>query len=408
MIPRPMPPQARPVRPAPVRPGHASARRTGGESRFRRPSVLAERPNDAKPSHPIRGVDRGSLQDCEKTGPVHEPGARRRSWSVRSAKKPARRRAWKDGIEVRGNRITAQRRWRAQWLGLALGVVGTQSSAWAQEVAASFPPAWATRGEDLQLSIRVDDPLRVVRSVRYFVTLDGSEVRTATASIDTEFRTILPAEELWRTSPETLTLRAELLGRRGGLISTLGEPVPLRIDILTPLASDRRRAALKAPTRRGSSPVSASVGLVGQLGVSARARAALRIGWTLGRWEPGLIASVGPNSQREDGDLTFGGELEFRRYVPLGPEPPWTPYAAVRAGLDGRFPGLDPLGGTAVGVQFPLGDVALELQADGTVLYVDRGHEGDAAFSGGLRVWLRFTGPRDRAGPAGPDARGGV
>lgn len=263
----------------------------------------------------------------------------------------------------------------------------------AQSIQARFPSLWATRGRDLQVSVDVDDASGAVQEARYTLTVDGLRTLTATASRDSGFVATFPAAEVWSDEAERLELSAELLGRRGGLILSLGEPFPLPLDILTPIEAEQRLADLtpEAPEPFQPTPIGAAVGIGGQLGTSARLRAHIRFSYTAGAWEPGAVAIVGPNFDGDAGDLTFGAELDLRRYAPL--DVAVIPYAAFRIGIDARFPGIDPLIGPSVGVQIPLGDVAFEVQLDGSVLYFD-GFDGgrEVGFAGGLRTGIRFTG----------------
>ena len=265
--------------------------------------------------------------------------------------------------------------------------LGLVMHAWAAAtgIAADFPSAVVTRGAPIALELRVDDPIDVVRQVRFTLRSGGrSWTRTATSAVDSRFRTVFDAE-LWAEIDGPPLVDAEALGRRGGLILVVG---PLELEVLTPTEASRRRAALAgagaSPSRAG-----ASIGLLGRLGTGSRARVFARFHYRLTRaWELGLSTHVGPTFAESrfatGGPVTLGVELDARRVLGR-----WGPAEASTHGLLGidlRLPGADPMTGGGIGLTWGK-DIAFDLRLDGAVVLFGGTEPG---FVSSLRMGVRF------------------
>jgi hypothetical protein len=268
---------------------------------------------------------------------------------------------------------------------LVIGLGWNTSAALAAGVSVEIPEQWATRGRDLDVRLVVRDPIGVIRALE--VQLRSPE-RTwrlqhrlePGSSMDVVVR--VPGDALWSTDPASLDLTVEGLGKRGGLILTAG---PRRLEILAPSASDARAQLFRrAPeeVKAAPSPVGVAVGALGRVGTDARVRLYTRIFGLLTRSaELGLTASVGPTfaEARASGPITLGFEFDGR----------WThrqTFLTGFAGLDARFPGVDPLVG--IGGGFSWGqEVALEVQLDGAGVWFETEEVG---FVGTARVGVRF------------------
>ncbi|MEM6368941.1 MAG: hypothetical protein AAF851_11625 [Myxococcota bacterium] len=259
--------------------------------------------------------------------------------------------------------------------------------AWAAAtgIAADFPNAVVTRGDALEVSLRVDDPIDVVRQVRFTLRTGGVQwTQTATSSETGRFRTVFEAK-LWSLFEGPPLVEAEALGRRGGLILFVG---PLELEVLSPADAATRRAAL-AQAQGGPSRVGASIGVLGRIGTGSRARLFARFHLRLSRsWELGMSTHVGPAFAEprfaDGGPVTLGFELDARRV--LGRWGPAEASGHVLAGVDLRLPGADPMAGGGIGLTWGR-DIAFDARLDGAFALFDG---TEAGFVSSLRLGIRF------------------
>ena len=234
-------------------------------------------------------------------------------------------------------------------------------------LAADFPPQWATRGAPIRATLRVRDDIGVVDRVRFTLTTERGVRFTATstrAQPGDVFRGTF-TESVWVEDPSTLTITAEAIGRRGGLVLFVG---PMSYDILTPQASAARLRATATPERR--TELGATVGLLTRIGTPARGRAFVRVhGPVAPGWELGVTTSVGPTFAVPDrlegtGAIGFGAELDARRAAGR------RGFVTAFAGIDARFSGVDPLVGVGAGARWGRA-IAFEVQLDGSAMLFD-------------------------------------
>jgi len=266
--------------------------------------------------------------------------------------------------------------------------LGLVMHAWAAAtgIAADFPSAVAVRGEPIAVELRVDDPIDVVRQVRFTLRAGGEGwTQTATRTVGARFRTVFDAE-LWDRFEGPPMVDAEALGRRGGLILVVG---PLELEVLSPSQAETRRAAL-AQARGSPSRVGASIGLLGRVGTGSRARIFARFHHRLTRaWELGLSTHVGPSFAEPrftegSGPVTLGAELDARRVLGRWGQAETSAHALL--GVDLRLPGADPMAGGGVGLTWGR-DIAFDLRLDGAAVIFGGTEPG---FVSSLRVGVRF------------------
>ncbi|NJK90079.1 MAG: hypothetical protein HC923_12300 [Myxococcales bacterium] len=109
----------------------------------------------------------------------------------------------------------------------------------ARGVAARLIGDWAVRGDPVRLRVDVDDPTGVVDRVVVMLIVDEAHTLTATAS-RSPYEVSFPAQEVWGPSPVSLAAKVELIGRRGGLLLTLGDPFPSDLEIVDRATAESR------------------------------------------------------------------------------------------------------------------------------------------------------------------------
>lgn len=297
---------------------------------------------------------------------------------------------------------------RAVLLMALLGLAGPARAAPAGPSAQLLEPT-PEAGRDLEVTLRLEDPAQTVTAATVEARRAGTETwrRYAAERRAGDFVARIPAAHL-PSIGELVELRAELFGKRGGLLFELGhdEPVRARVRSAPEAREEDRvfgaRAAATTPSPEARTGVSALVAVDTRLNSRARLRAALGVSFTLTAWaELGLFLSVGPSFAAPPpvpagGPVVVGAELGFRAWARRGSDRLGL-YLEPFGGADLRLPGFDPYGGLRVGALVPLQPtLALDLGLGGSasavnVLGVDESPE--LAFGAQLRIGVRFQEP---------------
>lgn len=264
------------------------------------------------------------------------------------------------------------------------------TAARAQALSAQFQDTWATRGQDVRVSVDVDDPIGVAHRVVFELLVDG--VQTTTATTTRPFVATFAAEDVWPRDPQTLEVRAEVLGRRGGLLLQLGYPFALTLEILEPAESLKRTSDLERAAGSDTSVVAVGLGLEGRVGSPARIRVRTSfVGWTPSFVRPAVAFSVGPAFAEppgfeDGGPIALGTDAGVRWLAPRV----WFVDTLLTA--DFRFPGVDLGGSVYLGAKGPWGDIEWMVAAGGGALAAGIEDRAEAAFFGSARIGVLFGG----------------
>lgn len=301
---------------------------------------------------------------------------------------------------------------RARWLLGLLGFFGAMSEGRAWALSARFVDPVAVVGEDVVVRVRVEDaPDGLVAGVEVELRVDGGQWSPVAAEgAGEKWSARFSSTEIWRgAGAPSLEARASVLGRRGGLLVELGYDFPLELEVMSPTAHRARARAFEvAASQAAPADSDGEPGLVGtvgtQLRVGDRARVRGLIGVAFGfdpRWMGAVRLALGPSfaapKDHREGAFALGVELGLR--VRAGPPSPgtWTPYAGPRVGVELAFPGVDPFAGVEAGLIYGLNaESALDLGLVGSGMLahaIDAERDARLAFSGGLRLGLRFGAP---------------
>lgn len=261
---------------------------------------------------------------------------------------------------------------------------------------------------DLEVTVRLEDPREIVTAVSVELRRVGAEAwtRYAAERRGLDFVARIPAAHL-PPPGEHLELRAELFGKRGGLLFELGFDEPVRARVRSaPEAREEDRAfgarVASSPSPTERTGVSALVAIDTRLNSRARLRAALGVSFTLSpRLELGLFLSVGPSlaappSVASGGPVVVGSEVGLRAWARRASEGLGV-YLEPFVGGDLRLPGFDPGGGLRAGLLVPLEpSLALDLALGGSasvlnLVGVDESPE--LGFGAQLRIGVRFQEP---------------
>lgn len=292
---------------------------------------------------------------------------------------------------------------------LTLTAVGAQPSP--PGVSARFTNRVAVWGQPVTVELWVVDPAESVSSAVFTLRTDRGSWRPQAGikGPGGTWSTTFERAHVWASSgeapaqPLTLGVRAELFGRRGGLILTVGDS-PFEMDVLTAKQAARRARLLSV--RAGPGPgtrFNGYLGVEGRAGSAARARVYFGLGMQAGskwEWIP-LTVSVGPSfaaptGTRGGGPFTLGFQTAVRRYVTGSPSA-WKPFIAPFAEADLRFAGLDMAAGIRTGLVAPFGArVPVEAALFGAVAWFSaippegRADQRSSGFTGGVRVGFRL------------------
>ncbi|MCK6544786.1 hypothetical protein L6R52_02890 [Myxococcota bacterium] len=303
---------------------------------------------------------------------------------------------------------------------VAVAVTATASVAHAQGLAARFGHLRAVEGEPLVVRVELDDPACRTASMPCLVdtigavevelrTIDGGPWIPALAEREGTsawWRATFPAASLPRradpTTPARIEVRARVTGTRGGVLLELGGDEPLDVEVVT--APEARVLDRALGTGRAVEDEALTlvgfVGVEGRAGSSARARLSIGVGGrTSARTELAITVAVGPafavpTALDGGGPIVLGFDGGLRVFS----VDPATSLVALFvepfAGVDLRFPGVDPGAGLRAGLAWSVShDVGLEVSVGGAAVSFARA-EGtrELGFSGGLRLAMRFGG----------------
>lgn len=296
---------------------------------------------------------------------------------------------------------------------IALFIVISPAVAWGQGVSARFGSTVATFGEDFEVRVEVGDSIGAIDRIEVDVrTPDSLDWITRNADRTERagwWSATFTSTTVWknkRTQPDTVELRARLLGRRGGVILMLGEIEPLEVRVLTaPEVAMLQRKLRLYDVESGDesdTQLSGYVGFEGSLGSGSAGRLFIGLSGPVGaRGELGGFVSVGPKLLAPDfltdgGPIVLGFELAGRLYTQAIGRHGYAPYAELFARSDARFPGLDAGAGLRVGASVRLtADVDFDVSLGGAAIgYELTGDSKEFGFAGMVRAAVRFGGPR--------------
>ncbi len=261
---------------------------------------------------------------------------------------------------------------------------------------------------DLLVTIRLDDEAKVV-------TAASLEIRHAGASewhrYDAEragssFVVTIPAKEIPAAGTE-IELRAELFGKRGGLLFEIAHDEPVRVRVRSSPEAREEDRVFRPETHVDAGEaektgVSALVAVDGRMNSRARVRATLGVSFALSAGtELGVLLSVGPAFEPpaalvSGGPVVFGPELAIRGWAMRSPAALGA-YLEPFVGGDLRLPGFDPYAGLRVGIVYPFEPtLALDLSLGGSASVsnaVGVNEPAELGFGGQLRIGVRFQEP---------------
>jgi hypothetical protein len=296
--------------------------------------------------------------------------------------------------------------------------LGVASDAFAQGISARFGNLVATYREDFVARIEVIDEVGVVDRVVLEARAEGQPgwaraeaARTGRGAWWIGTFTSTSVYPPGQREPELLELRAKILGARGGILLELGGIEPLFVEVLTKPEVEARervfRIHSKEPDDDGDelSWLTGYVGVDGRAGSSARARVVIGAGGSITETlELILCFSVGPTFSRPQvlqagGPLVLGAETALRVFTRSPARHALTLFLEPVLLVDIRFPGVDPGAGLRGGLSYQFGgELSFEASLGGAAFLfraiepMDPGVE--VGFSGGVRLQLRFGGPR--------------
>lgn len=284
----------------------------------------------------------------------------------------------------------------------------------AQGISARFGNMVATYREDFSPRIEIEDRVGVVGRVLLEVRAEGQarwrRVEAEPTGKGSWWEGTFTSTTVWTTpkEPRFLQVRAQILGRRGGVLLAPGAQEPLLVEVLTKPEVEARERVFKrhAPdAEEDLFSLTGYVGAEGRAGSGARARLVIGAGGSLTELlELAFYVSVGPAFARPDvvpggGPLVLGFEGTLRAFTRSPAKNVLTLFVEPVVQVDLRLPGVDPGAGLRGGLSYQLGgSLAAELSAGGAVVFfraVEPNDPGvEVGFTGGLRLALRFGGPK--------------
>lgn len=261
---------------------------------------------------------------------------------------------------------------------------------------------------DLEVTIRLEDEAKVVTAASLEVRRLGTSAwhRVAALRVGADFVATIPAAEIPKPG-EQLEMRAELFGKRGGLLFEIAHDEPVRVRVRSaPEAREEDRVfQVEAPsetTPEERTGVSALVAFDLRAHSRARLRASLGVSFSVAAaLELGLSLSVGPAFGPpavvpSGGPVVLGPELALRWWA-LEEVEALSAYLETFAGGDLRLPGFDPYAGLRVGMLWPIEPIlAFDLSLGGSALVfnaVGAAESTELGFGAQLRIGVRFQEP---------------
>lgn len=297
---------------------------------------------------------------------------------------------------------------------LCLAILAGSPAASAQGISARFGNMVATYREDFSPRIEIEDRVGVVDRVLFEARAEGAEnwhqAEARPTGRGSWWQGTFTSTSVWgaRGEPRFLQVRAKILGRRGGVLLAPGMIEPLRVEVLTKPEVEARERVLRSYAEGGEEDLftlTGYVGTEGRAGSGARARLVIGAGGSLSELlELAFYVSVGPAFERPSvvtggGPLVLGFEAALRVFTRSPARNDLTLFVEPLGQVDLRLPGVDPGAGLRGGLSYQLGgSLAVELSAGGAVVFfraIEPNDPGvEVGFTGGLRLVLRFGGPR--------------
>lgn len=261
---------------------------------------------------------------------------------------------------------------------------------------------------DLEVIVRLEDEAQVVTAASVEMRRVGASewARYDAKRRGRDFVATIPAAAIPRAG-EWIELRAELFGKRGGLLFELAHDEPVSVRVRSGPEAREEERVFRAEARPETSEdtrtgVSALVAFEARVNSRARLRAAVGVSFTLSpRAELALLLSVGPSFEPPPavptgGPLVVGPEAALRVWALRAPGALGV-FLEPFGGGDLRLPGFDPYGGLRVGLLVPLEpSLALDVSVGGSALALNAVGVDEPArlgFGAQLRIGVRFQEP---------------